>query len=169
MNPDSKERSKAVDVAVSQIERQFGKGAIMKLGDRIGLDVPVIPTSSLSVDFALRFLHLRPEEFRNARFDPARHPKRDPGNPVHLFQQYAVTAQGYTAIAPGTDDTLVRGAEGELRYRWRAGTPVISQKSIADGLAVVPVGAGAMEAGARVELEMFRWPEGRTREEVLGG
>lgn len=29
----------------------------------------------------------------------ARYPKADPGNPVHLFQQYAVTAQGYTAIA----------------------------------------------------------------------
>jgi recombination protein RecA len=53
MTPDSKERTKAVDVAVSQIERQFGKGAIMKLGDRLSLDVPVIPTTSLSVDYAL--------------------------------------------------------------------------------------------------------------------
>jgi recombination protein RecA len=53
MTLDSKERSKAVDVAVSQIERQFGKGAIMRLGDRLGLDVPVIPTTSLSVDYAL--------------------------------------------------------------------------------------------------------------------
>jgi recombination protein RecA len=47
------EKSKAVDVAVSQIERQFGKGSIMKLGDRLSLDVPVISTSSLSVDYAL--------------------------------------------------------------------------------------------------------------------
>jgi recombination protein RecA len=53
MNLDVKERSKAVDVAVSQIERQFGKGSIMKLGDRRTLDVPVISTSSLSVDYAL--------------------------------------------------------------------------------------------------------------------
>ncbi len=53
MTLDSKERTKAVDVAVSQIERQFGKGAIMKLGDRLGLDIPVISTSSLSVDYAL--------------------------------------------------------------------------------------------------------------------
>jgi recombination protein RecA len=53
MIPESKERTKAVDVAISQIERQFGKGAIMKLGDRLGLDVPVIPTTSLSVDYAL--------------------------------------------------------------------------------------------------------------------
>jgi recombination protein RecA len=53
MTLDSKERSKAVDVAISQIERQFGKGAIMKLGDQRGIDVPVISTSSLSVDYAL--------------------------------------------------------------------------------------------------------------------
>jgi recombination protein RecA len=53
MTLQSNDKSKAVDVAVSQIERQFGKGSIMKLGDRRSLDVPVIPTSSLSVDFAL--------------------------------------------------------------------------------------------------------------------
>ena len=50
---DSKERTKAVDLAVSQIERQFGKGSIMKLGDRQIVDIPVIPTTSLSVDYAL--------------------------------------------------------------------------------------------------------------------
>ena len=53
MTTESKERTKAVEVAVSQIERQFGKGAIMKLGDRLSLDVPVISTTSLSVDYAL--------------------------------------------------------------------------------------------------------------------
>jgi len=50
---ESKERTKAVDLAVSQIERQFGKGSIMKLGDRQVQDIPVIPTTSLSVDYAL--------------------------------------------------------------------------------------------------------------------
>jgi recombination protein RecA len=53
MSLESKERTKAVELAVSQIERQFGKGSIMKLGDRQGLEIPVIPTSSLSVDYAL--------------------------------------------------------------------------------------------------------------------
>jgi recombination protein RecA len=53
MTVESKEKNKAVDVAISQIERQFGKGAIMKLGDRQALDVPVIPTTSMSVDYAL--------------------------------------------------------------------------------------------------------------------
>jgi recombination protein RecA len=51
MEHDDKQR--AVEVAVSQIERQFGKGSIMKLGDRSRLDVPVIPTSLMSIDYAL--------------------------------------------------------------------------------------------------------------------
>jgi len=53
MAMESKERNKAVELAVSQIERQFGKGSIMKLGDRQIVDIPVIPTTSLSVDYAL--------------------------------------------------------------------------------------------------------------------
>jgi len=53
MSPDSPDRTKAVEVAVSQIERQFGKGSIMKLGDRRSLEVPALSTSSLSVDYAL--------------------------------------------------------------------------------------------------------------------
>ncbi len=53
MAMESKERAKAVELAVSQIEKQFGKGSIMKLGDRGHQDIPVIPTTSLSVDFAL--------------------------------------------------------------------------------------------------------------------
>jgi recombination protein RecA len=53
MEPQSKEKTKAVDLAVSQIERQFGKGSIMKLGDREHVDIPVISTTSLSVDYAI--------------------------------------------------------------------------------------------------------------------
>jgi recombination protein RecA len=53
MAVDSKDRNKAVELAVSQIERQFGKGSIMKLGDVRGSDVAVISTTSLSVDYAL--------------------------------------------------------------------------------------------------------------------
>ena len=52
--PDRKqENAKAVDLAISQIERQFGKGAIMKLGERGAHGMAVIPTSSLQVDYAL--------------------------------------------------------------------------------------------------------------------
>jgi recombination protein RecA len=47
------EKTKAVDIAMTQIERQFGKGAIMRLGDRKKIDVDVIPTGSVSLDAAL--------------------------------------------------------------------------------------------------------------------
>jgi recombination protein RecA len=53
MPSDNKDRSKAADLAISQIERQFGKGSIMKLGERFQIDVPTISTTSLSIDFAL--------------------------------------------------------------------------------------------------------------------
>lgn len=43
----------AILTAVEQIERQFGKGAIMKLGSNTRLDIPVIPTGALSLDMAL--------------------------------------------------------------------------------------------------------------------
>jgi recombination protein RecA len=47
------EKNKAVDVALTQIERQFGKGAIMRLGDRTKINVDVIPSGSVSLDAAL--------------------------------------------------------------------------------------------------------------------
>ncbi len=47
-------REKAIDLAVSQIERQFGKGAIMRLGEGgVIKDIPVISTGSLGLDIAL--------------------------------------------------------------------------------------------------------------------
>ncbi|MEW5765183.1 MAG: recombinase RecA [Acidobacteriota bacterium] len=50
----SKERKKAIEAAVQQIERQFGKGSIMSLGERgAKVKVPVVPTGSLSLDLAL--------------------------------------------------------------------------------------------------------------------
>ena len=47
-------RGKALELAISQIEKQFGKGAIMKLGaEEIAADIPVIPSGSLGLDIAL--------------------------------------------------------------------------------------------------------------------
>jgi len=48
-----KQKSKAIDVALSQIKKQFGKGAIMKFGEAKTMKVDVIPTGSLSLDLAL--------------------------------------------------------------------------------------------------------------------
>ncbi|RZB29965.1 MAG: recombination protein RecA [Desulfobacteraceae bacterium Eth-SRB1] len=49
----SPDKDKAVETAMVQIERQFGKGSIMKLGGQPIVDVPVIPTGSLALDKAL--------------------------------------------------------------------------------------------------------------------
>jgi recombination protein RecA len=49
----STEKWRAVDTALSQIERQFGKGSIMRLGDQPQAAISVIPTGSLAVDAAL--------------------------------------------------------------------------------------------------------------------
>lgn len=46
-------KAKAIDMAVSQIERLFGKGAIMKMGDRPIEEIPVVSTGSISLDIAL--------------------------------------------------------------------------------------------------------------------
>ncbi len=50
---ESKEKQKAIDIAIHQIEKQFGKGSIMKLGAREIIDIAVIPTGSISIDYAL--------------------------------------------------------------------------------------------------------------------
>ena len=47
------ERDKALEMAMSQIERQFGKGAVMKMGETAQRRIDVIPTGALSLDLAL--------------------------------------------------------------------------------------------------------------------
>ncbi|MBT7086811.1 MAG: recombinase RecA [Desulfobacterales bacterium] len=50
---NSTDKEKAVESAIGQIERQFGKGSIMKLGSKPVVDVPSIPTGSIALDKAL--------------------------------------------------------------------------------------------------------------------
>ncbi|MDX8391112.1 MAG: recombinase RecA [Mariprofundaceae bacterium] len=47
------DKTKALESAISQIERQFGKGAVMRLGEQAHVDVDVIPSGSLALDVAL--------------------------------------------------------------------------------------------------------------------
>ena len=49
----SEERKKALDIALSQIEKNFGKGSVMKLGEVGSVNVDAIPTGALSLDIAL--------------------------------------------------------------------------------------------------------------------
>ena len=51
---EKSQRAKALDLALSQIERSYGKGSIMRLGEKGAIqDVAIIPTGALSLDFAL--------------------------------------------------------------------------------------------------------------------
>ncbi len=51
---DTDEKNKNIDVAISTIEKQFGKGSIMRLGEDVSLsDIPVITSGSLGLDIAL--------------------------------------------------------------------------------------------------------------------
>jgi len=47
------DRSKAIDIAIGQIEKQHGKGMVMRLGDQTPNEVPAISTGSIMVDYAL--------------------------------------------------------------------------------------------------------------------
>lgn len=50
---DAEEKKKALATAIAYIEKQFGKGAIMKLGDAKAMDIESIPTGSMTLDIAL--------------------------------------------------------------------------------------------------------------------
>jgi recombination protein RecA len=47
------ERDKALDMAIGQIEKQFGKGAVMRMGENLGMQIEAIPTGALALDIAL--------------------------------------------------------------------------------------------------------------------
>ena len=47
------ERKKALEIALSQIEKQFGRGAVMKLGEEAHLNIETIPTGAIGLDIAL--------------------------------------------------------------------------------------------------------------------
>ena len=52
------DRDKALDAALANIERQFGKGSVMRLGDETRAPLEVIPTGSIALDVALGVEHL---------------------------------------------------------------------------------------------------------------
>ena len=57
-----KEKKKSLDAAISQIDQNFGKGSVMRLGQQQALDVEAISTGSLSLDLALGILEAYQKE-----------------------------------------------------------------------------------------------------------
>ena len=49
----AEDKKRALETAISQIEKSYGKGSIMRLGDNLAVNVESIPTGSLSLDLAL--------------------------------------------------------------------------------------------------------------------
>ena len=47
------ERDKALEAALSQIEKQFGKGSVMRMGEHTGMGIEVISTGAMALDLAL--------------------------------------------------------------------------------------------------------------------
>ena len=52
-NTNSMDKNKALDAALSQIERAFGKGSIMRMGANTALEIEAVSTGSLGLDIAL--------------------------------------------------------------------------------------------------------------------
>ncbi len=50
---NTEEKKKAIESAISNIEKEFGKGSIMRLGDNTSMNIETIPTGSISLDLAL--------------------------------------------------------------------------------------------------------------------
>ncbi len=46
-------KHKALEAALAQIEKNYGKGAVMRLGENVGMNVDCIPTGSMTLDAAL--------------------------------------------------------------------------------------------------------------------
>jgi molybdopterin molybdotransferase len=119
-----------------------------------------------------------------------------PGNPVSVtvaFEQFVRPAllhrmgarrifrprvRGTLAEAVSTEEARTVFLRVRAAYRdgsWVAApsggqmSNMLAALARADAFAVIPAGVGGVAAGAEVELEMFRWPEQRTMEEVLGG
>ena len=53
MGKDNSEKMRALEAALGQIEKQYGKGSVMKLGDsNVNMNVEAVPTGSLRLDIA---------------------------------------------------------------------------------------------------------------------
>lgn len=96
-------------VLVSDALGYHGFGATAKGGDdgkktyppelysEVSVEIPAI--QQITAEYATRYIDISPEEYSQLMYLPSRQPNPNPLNPIHLFQQYAVTAEGYTSIA----------------------------------------------------------------------
>ena len=79
----AEEKAKALETALAQIKKQFGEGAVMRLGQDSALNVEAIPTGSLSLDLALGIGGM-PSGCRGPRRKAVPHPPWRPHLPCRI-------------------------------------------------------------------------------------
>jgi len=112
------DRNKALELALSQIDKQFGKGSVMRLGDDVHAGVQVIPTGSLALDVALgigglprgRVVEIYGPE-SSGKTTLALHAvanaQRAGGNAAFIDAEHALDPTYANALGVNTDDLLV--------------------------------------------------------------
>ena len=120
------DKGKALDAALGQIEKQFGKGSVMRMGDNLAMNIESIPTGALSLDLA----------FGHRRFAAGSHR----GNPAGMVG--AATRRRLCRSAPDRDPTL----PGSLRRR--ASHPLRRGDPSRGGGGPVPVPAPSVGSGS---------------------
>ncbi len=159
-------REKAVDLAISQIERQFGKGAIMRLGGgEPPADVPAIPTGSLSLDIALgvggvprgRIIEIfGPESGGKTTWPPHRGGSPETERPAAFIDaEHALDVTYARKIGVDTDDLLISQPDSGVQALEIAETLVRS--GALDVLVVDSVAALVPKAELEGDWETPRW------------
>lgn len=112
------EKDKALDMALSQIEKQFGKGSIMRLGEKTNVGVESIPTGALALDLALgvgglprgRIVEIFGPE-SSGKSTLAMHvvaeAQRNGGQCAYVDAEHALDPVYATAIGVNTDELLI--------------------------------------------------------------
>lgn len=118
MATQAQDRSKALDVALAQIDKAFGKGSVMRLGDQTHRAVSVIPTGSLALDIALgvgglprgRVVEIYGPE-SSGKTTVALHAvasaQKDGGNAAFIDAEHALDPEYAKKLGVNTDDLLV--------------------------------------------------------------
>ena len=112
------DRHKSLDMALSQIEKQFGQGSVMKMGEKTAMNIEAIPTGALSLDVALGIGGL-PRGRVTEIFGPESSGKttlathvvaeaqRNGGVCAYIDAEHAVDPAYATAIGVDTDELLI--------------------------------------------------------------
>src|SRR5664280_901624 len=104
------DRGKALDTALAQIERQFGKGSVMRLGDEARVPIEVIPTGSIALDVALHAVANAQRAGGIAAFIDAEH-ALDPD----YAQRLGVDTDGLLVSQPDTGEQALEIADMLIR------------------------------------------------------